>query len=327
MNCLLFFHVILNLCIVDYTKSYYPHTTKALIYIANENYEKAIQEYEVAFSNVPYAYTDDYINAILCTIITKKHDKSFVWLDSLASRGMEIEQIKRHKNLWRLVVEDTLRWNIFEKKYSHSQHNVFNKLSYFDFISNNKDKIESMRERAISCESFFDDVMILLNKNGFPHERISNRTNKNGEVTKDIIAFACTKNASGFEAYQTYLLKLVCNGILSPNDYVYQMDFNLEPFFETYGSIVLLYEFDEKTNETKYFYPIRDEKNTDLINTRRKQLGLPTLEEERTIFIMLRKKGRKDRNIKWRFINTERSVSEAKLFKSMYKNLEMIKIE
>ena len=296
-----------------------------------KNYIEAIQSYKTAFENVPYAHNKDYINAILCAVSVKRNDLVFQWFDSLVVRGASIESIKNHKNLWHLVNEDSARWNRFEANYQNMRkiYESKNKETYKECIERNTHKIDEMKEKYnkkhSDCHIFFEEIIKMLANEGFPKEVISfeRSANEPNTVEKDIVTLSCFDNSTDFNSHKPFLLRLVKFGILSPEDYVEQVDTQHEPHFEFYGSNVLLYENDKKTREINYFYPFRNEYATMNIDRERNKIGLPTLEETRKIILFNEKWERK--KIKWQFNSCKYEISPIKMFKHMYAEIIQIK--
>ncbi|MDD5569528.1 MAG: hypothetical protein PHD97_00055 [Bacteroidales bacterium] len=122
MKRLLFAYIIVNLFVIaifsqnsDYTKVYYPFTNKAELNIIENNYKKALRKYKKAFDNAPHAFARDLYNATLCAIRVNKLDFAYKCMDSLISKGLNIDFFEINNEF------DTLkkdyRWEKFKSDY------------------------------------------------------------------------------------------------------------------------------------------------------------------------------------------------------------------
>ncbi|TPE45191.1 hypothetical protein [Pontibacter mangrovi] len=99
----------------NYTEVYHPKINKAELLVVEGQYEEALEAYEQAFDAVPSPFARDYYNAAICALLQDKERKAFNYLEELVQKGVSLEYLHGQPVLDSL--EGSRRWRKFAKKY------------------------------------------------------------------------------------------------------------------------------------------------------------------------------------------------------------------
>ena len=217
---------------VDYTKSYYNLVNQAEIKIIEDNYNEAVDLYLKAFKTVPNGFVRDYYNATVCAIKIAKYDTTFFLLDSLVTKGVgksifttySVFNPLKKKPKWQLFLSNfDKNRQVFLNKKNVELERILKGIQYSD---------QEFRAKPNSYQEYTDTIKKidknnvrilkqLIEKYGFPNERLIGRENPKEDNIPSFIVFfhQCQKMSENREDYDftSIQIEAVKKGELDPH--------------------------------------------------------------------------------------------------------------
>ena len=217
---------------VDYTKSYYNLINQAEIKIVEDQYNEALDLYLKALKAVPHGFVKDYYNATVCAIKIEKYDTTFVLLDSLVSKGVSksifttysiFNPLKKKPQWQSFLLNFDKNHQLFLNKKNVQLERILKGIQYSD---------QEFRARPNSYQEYSDTIKKidknnvrilkqLIEKYGFPNERLIGRENPKEDNIPSFIVFfhQCQKMSENREDYDftSIQIEAVKKGELDPH--------------------------------------------------------------------------------------------------------------
>jgi hypothetical protein len=100
---------------LDYVKVYYPFTSKAKIFIVQNNYAEALKHYQKAFNIVRKGFAYDYYNAMVCCVLLEKYKLASVYIDTLLNKGIPLMEVEKKMNSHQSIFSDFFESKVWSK--------------------------------------------------------------------------------------------------------------------------------------------------------------------------------------------------------------------
>ncbi len=261
---------------------------KAELSVIDSNYIKALDYYQNAFELVPFPYTTDYYNALLCAVFTDNFDIAFEYLYKLVDKGIEFQSFTENKYLEPLY--DDKRWLDFEKYYNTNRERIINSFNQelkaeFDGMLERDQKSNKARYKDPNIEYKFDSTIYansirikeIVNTYGFPNEEMIGVNNFRGNTFESVLLFhyfqvSVRKNMPDTVTILPILITAIQEGKLNYKNFIAYLEDNS---VNRYGSNIA-YLID-----TNIVFLNIDSASIAVINHNRKEIGLESLEESK----------------------------------------------
>jgi hypothetical protein len=228
---------------------------EAEVLITDSLFAEALVKYKQAFSLYPTATANAYYNAAVCATLAGKNKDAFSYLEKLRCKGIALEVIQEQQVFSSLV--GTKDWQRFSRQYLSPKKNCPDKInqSYRDTLlamvasdqhyHRIRAELASKKTDSVLLAAYVDSIYYITNRNtdaflklvdrnGFPSEKLVGATKPDGAVFYNILLRHAVQR--GRKDILPALLKAVQAGELSPHVYAYHAEMFEK---EKYGSTVV----------------------------------------------------------------------------------------
>ena len=323
----------------DYTKEYYPFINQAELQIIDGKYDDALELYCKVFKSVPRCFSKDYYNAAVCAVKAMKYDTAFQFLDSLVVKGTEKSFFNNCSAFQPLKKE--LKWQTFLAHFDKNHQIALNRknstleklLKGLDFSD------QEFRAKNGAYQLYRDTINkidkhnvkilnMLIEKYGFPNEHIIGRKNPIEEELPGFNVFLhqsqkMSKNQQDFD-YTNIQIEAVKKGDLDPHFYAVWASFQGKSEKDLGDATIMQLSFGGK--KSPFGIPKYTPEQKKMMNTKRIELGLESIEEYSRKSIFAIKNEDKMRNLAFKRYLTLYvfDFDDEKEFKAGFNKLEFI---
>lgn len=233
--------------------AYNARINEAEVLITDSLFAEALVKYKQAFRLHPTATANAYYNAAVCATLIGKNKEAFSYLGNLTCKGIALEEIQEQEVFTHL--KSTKDWQRFSKQYLSPNMKCADKInqSYRDTLQamvasdqyyyRIRAELASTKTDSVLLAAYVDSIdyitnrntdafLKLVDRNGFPSEKVVGATKPDGAVFYNILLRHAVQR--GRKDILPTLLKAVQAGELSPHVYAYHAEmFEKERFGST----------------------------------------------------------------------------------------------
>ena len=279
------------------SEKYFEHINNAELAICNENFEKSLIEYEIAFGLIEKPFGKDVFNSALSSQLINDYEKRDYFLQQIIDNSDELDFVKSvfvgkymTEQEWKkLVSKKELRYDKalrVEFKEIYTRDQLFRPMyeTHDDTINSNR-KINLKR------------ILEFTNSNGFPSQVELGYSNYLRSQPHDIVLHHTAQRRSYDKTVidlEPILKSAVKNGRFDPEQAIYYLNFqdDIEKGrFEVYSSWQYKHPLLPDSLNEKVWFPKLDNEQTSNLNEKRKEWFANSLTDITTKTEFLNKSG------------------------------------
>ena len=259
------------------SEKYFEHINNAELAICDENYEKAINEYEVAFNAIEKPFGKDVFNSALSSQLTNDYEKRDIYLQQIINNSNELDFVKS------VFVNNYMteqEWNKLvskrEIKYDQNLKTEFNEIHDRDQLfrpmyETHDDTINSNRKINLKR------ILELTDSNGFPSQLELGYSNYLRRQSHDIVLHHTAQRRSYDKTVidlEPILKSAVENGRFDPEQAIFYLNFQNDiekGMFEVYSSWQYKHLLLPDSLNNKVWFPKLNEQQLTKVNDKRKE--------------------------------------------------------
>lgn len=259
------------------SEKYFEYINNAELAICDENFEKAIKEYEVAFNAIEKPFGKDVFNAALSSQLIKNYEKRDNYLQQIINNSNELDFVKSvfvskymTEKEWKKLVSKR------ELKYDQKLRTEFNEIQARDQLfrpmyETHDDTINSNRKINLKR------ILELADTDGFPSQVELGYSEYLRSQPHDIVLHHTAQRRSYDKTVtdlEPILKSAVKNGRFDPEQAIYYLNFQDDQEkgrFEVYSSWQYKHPLLTDSLNSKIWFPKLDEQQTRIANELRNQ--------------------------------------------------------
>lgn len=279
------------------SEKYFEHINNAELAICDENFERAIKEYEVAFNAIEKPFGKDIFNSALSSQLMNDFEKRDNYLQQIIDNSNELDFVKSvfvsnymTESEWNKLVykreikyDQTLRTEFIE---IHDRDQLFRPM-----YETHDDTINSNRKLNLKR------ILELTNSNGFPSQVELGYSNYLRSQPHDIVLHHTAQRRSYDKTVvdlEPILKKAVKNGRFDPEQAIFYLNFQNDQEkgkFEVYSSWQYKHPLLPDSLNNKVWFPKLNEQQLIKANDKRKEWYANSISDIKTKANYLNKSG------------------------------------
>ncbi len=270
----------------DYnSQTYFEHINYAELAICDENYEKAISEYEVAFDKIEKPFGKDVFNSALSSQLVNDYEKRDYFLQQIINNSDELDFVKSifvnkymTEQEWKKLISKK------ELKYDKDLRSEFNEINTRDQLfrpmyETHDDTINANRKINLKR------ILELADSDGFPSQIELGYSNYLRKQPHNIVLHHTTQRRSYDKTVtdlEPYLKSAVENGRFDPEYAIFYLNFQNDQEkgkFEVYSSWQYKHPLLPDSLNNKVWFSKLNEEQISKVNEKRKEWFANTLDD------------------------------------------------
>lgn len=258
-------------------EKYFEHINNAELAICDENYEKAVSEYELAFKKIEKPFGKDVFNSALSSQLIENYDKRDGYLQQIINNSTELDFVKS-VFLDEYMTEQ--EWNKLVSKrkieYNQTLRTEFNEILARDQLfrpmyETHDDTINSNRKFNLKR------ILELTNSNGFPSQVELGYSYDLRRQPHDIVLHHTAQRRSYDKTVidlEPILKSAVQNGRFDPEQAIFYLNFQNDQEkgnFEVYSAWQYKHPLLPDSLNDKIWFPKFSEDQLSKVNEKRKE--------------------------------------------------------
>jgi len=279
------------------SEKYFEHINNAELAICDENFGKAIEEYEVAFEVIEKPFGKDVFNSALSSQLTNNFEKRDIYLQQIINNSNELDFVKS------VFVSNYMteqEWNKLvskrEIKYDQTLRTEFNEIHDRDQLfrpmyETHDDTINSNRKINLKR------ILELTDSDGFPSQVELGYSNYLRRQPHDIVLHHTAQRRSYDKTVidlEPILKSAVENGRFDPEQAIFYLNFQNDQEkgkFEVYSSWQHKHPLLPDSLNNKVWFPKLSKEQTLKVNAKRKEWFANSISDIKTKIKFLNKSG------------------------------------
>jgi hypothetical protein len=278
-------------------EKYFEHINNAELAICDENYEKAVSEYEFAFKKIEKPFGKDVFNSALSSQLIENYDKRDGYIQQIINNSTELDFVKS-VFLDKYMTEQEWDKLVSKRKIEYNQtlRTEFNEILARDQLfrpmyETHDDTINSNRKFNLKR------ILELTNSNGFPSQVELGYSNYLRRQPHDIV-FHHTAQRRSYDKtvidLEPILKSAVKSGRFDPEQAIFYLNFQNDQEkgrFEVYSTWQYQHPLLPDSLNTKVWFPKLDKEEILKVNQKRREWYANSISDISTKANFLNKSG------------------------------------